>query len=68
MMFRLRQFKDVFLILLKIGKYSKALDFAKTCGVDFSAEYINFRETIEADAKLTERNKSILLKRLQIAF
>lgn len=68
MMFRLRQFRDVFLILLKIGKYSKALDFAKSCGVDFSAEYINFRETIEADAKLTERNKSILLKRLQIAF
>ena len=68
MMFRLRQFRDVFCILLKIGKYSKALDFAKSSGVDFSAEYINFRETIESDAMLSERNKSILLKRLQIAF
>ena len=65
MMFRLKQYKDVFDILLKVRKYSKALEFARKSGINLQTEYLRLREFIDSDKKLSLREKSLLIKRVQ---
>ena len=64
MMYRLKQHKDVFRILVIIGKYSKALDFAKASKVSNWMKYSELRDIIEADETMTERNKKFLVDRI----
>lgn len=66
MLYRLRQFRDVFFILVTIGKYSKALDFGMSIPIDCWTKYSSLREMIEQDNSLSDRNRSMLVKRINM--
>lgn len=66
MMYRLRQFKDVFYILVTIGKYSKALDFARSIPMDGWTRYADLCEIIDQDDSLNERNRKLLVQRVNM--
>jgi hypothetical protein len=64
MLYRLRQYKDVFGILILVGKYSKAIDFAKSIPLDNWTKYSEFRDIVESDKSLTDRNRKLLVQRI----
>mmetsp|Transcript_21454 Transcript_21454/g.19031 ORF Transcript_21454/g.19031 Transcript_21454/m.19031 type:complete len:96 (+) Transcript_21454:2319-2606(+) len=64
MMYRLKQHKDVFKILISIGKYAKALDFAKKSAINNWVKYSELRDMIEADEDMNGRNKTFLIQRI----
>mmetsp|Transcript_3979 Transcript_3979/g.3752 ORF Transcript_3979/g.3752 Transcript_3979/m.3752 type:complete len:448 (-) Transcript_3979:30-1373(-) len=66
MMYRLRQHKDVFKILITIGKYAKAIDFAQSSPVSKWIKYSELRDLIEADEEMNERNKKFLIQRVNM--
>jgi len=64
MMYRLRQYKDVFFILVTIGKYSKALDFARSIAQGSWMKYSEIKDRVMKDNSLNDRNKSLLIQRI----
>lgn len=66
MLYRLRQYKDVFGILILTGKYSKAIDFAQSIPLDNWTKYSEFRDIVESDKSLNDRNRKLLIQRINI--
>jgi hypothetical protein len=66
MLYRLRQFKDVFHILVTVGKYAKALDFARVVPVLGVEKYSELKEIVDGDFKMGDRPKKLLVQRINM--
>ena len=64
MLFRLRHYRDVFLILYNDGLYAKALDFAKRINVDAWVKYSDFKSKVEQMPD--SRAKTLLMNRINV--
>ena len=66
MMYRLKQHKDVFKILVKLGKYAKALDFAQSSPNHHWVKYSEFKDLIQSDTNINDRNKKFLIQNINM--